>query len=58
MDDETVLKNVLAALCKSTRDATHCDLTKTVDPDGNEREVTGVSFSGGAAPADPPAPSP
>lgn len=56
MDDEAALKDVLAVLCKSSKDATHCELTLIVDPDGNEL-VADVSFAGGAAPAVPEAPA-
>ena len=56
-DNEVALKEVLAALCKSDKYATHCDLTRTVDPEGNEREVEGVTFPGGAATGDSSAPA-
>jgi hypothetical protein len=56
-DNEAALKEVFAALCKSDKFATHCDLTRTVDPDGNEREVQDVTFPGGGAAADGSAPA-
>jgi hypothetical protein len=46
-----VLKAMLAALCASNKDAAGCDMTLSVDPDGNERKVTGVRFAGGNSPA-------
>lgn len=50
MADEETLRLMLAALCLTELQATHCDLTLTVDPDGNERQITDVSFDGGGAP--------
>ncbi len=50
MADEDTLRLMLAALCLTELEATHCDLTLTVDPDGNEREIADVSFEGGGAP--------
>jgi hypothetical protein len=45
---------MLTTLCASNAAALSCDLTLTVDPDGNERKVQGVSFVGGGAPPPPP----
>jgi hypothetical protein len=53
LDDEESLKAMLAAFCLTQEEATRCELTLTVDPEGHERDVTGVSFPGGGAP--PPA---
>ena len=58
MDDEDSLEAMLAAFCLTQKEATHCDLTLTVDPQGHEREVTDVSFAGGGAPAETEAPAP
>ncbi len=50
---ETALGEALRALCAGDEAATHCDLTLVVDPQGNERQVEGVSFPGPAAPPPP-----
>jgi hypothetical protein len=50
MDDEASLKAMLAAFCMTQGEATHCDLTLTIDPEGRESEVVDVSFPGGATP--------
>jgi hypothetical protein len=52
---EAALTAALAALCAGDVEAESCELTLVVDPEGNERQVQGVSFSGGA-PAPPSAP--
>ena len=57
IDNEAALKEVLAALCKSDKDATQCDLTRTVDPEGNEREVEGVTSPAAPQPANSTAPA-
>jgi hypothetical protein len=49
MADETTLKTMLSTLCAATADAESCALLLTVDPDGNERKIEGVTFAGGAA---------
>lgn len=46
---EAALSAALATLCAYEENATTCDLTLIVDPDGNERGVEGVSFAGPAA---------
>ena len=53
---EKTLGDALAAFCAADPTATTCDLVLVIDPDGNERQVTGVIFAGGAAPG--PAPEP
>ena len=47
---EGALTEGLRAFCAADEDATHCDFTLVVDPDGNERIVEGESFPGPAAP--------
>ena len=47
---EASLTQALAAICAGDEGATSCDITMTIDPDGNERIVEGVSFVGPAAP--------
>lgn len=49
MPDEATLQEVLAGLCWFNKDATTCDLTLIVDPDGKEKVVEGMSFPGGAS---------
>jgi hypothetical protein len=51
--NEAALTAALGALCAGNEGATNCDLFKVIDPDGNEREVQGISFPGPAAVADP-----
>jgi hypothetical protein len=46
---ETALNQALAAICAGDEGATSCDVTLTIDPDGNERSPEGVSFAGPAA---------
>jgi len=53
---EKALGEALAAFCAADQAATTCDLVRVVDPDGNERPVTGVIFAGGAAPGSAPEP--
>lgn len=50
---EQALNNALAAICAGDENATHCDLTLLVDPEGNEGTAEGQSFPGGAAPPPP-----
>jgi hypothetical protein len=54
--NEVALTRALAALCANDGEATRCEVTLIVDPDGNERAVEGVGFDGGAAvvPPEPP----
>jgi hypothetical protein len=52
---EASLTEALRALCAGDEGATSCELFKVIDPEGIEREVTGVSFPGPAAPAEPEA---
>jgi hypothetical protein len=47
---ERALKEALAEFCAASSEATGCDLSVVIDPDGNETTVEGVSFPGGAAP--------
>ena len=47
---EASLTRALSAICAGDAGATSCDITMTIDPDGNERTVEGVSFVGPAAP--------
>jgi hypothetical protein len=49
MPDEATLQEVLAGLCWFNKDATSCDLTLIVDPDGKEQVVEGITFPGGAS---------
>jgi hypothetical protein len=55
---EASLTEALRALCAGDEGASGCDLFKVIDPEGNEREVTGVSFPGPAATAQPEPTSP
>ena len=56
MPSEESLQAALAAVCAGDSQATHCDLTLTVDPIGNEREIDATRFPGGGAAPDAPAP--
>jgi hypothetical protein len=47
---EAALSATLAVLCADNEAATSCDLVRTIDPDGNETLVEGVTFPGGALP--------
>jgi hypothetical protein len=48
MSDEASLTEMLKTLCATAMTARSCDLALIVDPDGNERQVEGVSFPGGS----------
>jgi hypothetical protein len=47
---ETALSEALRAFCAADEQASRCDITLIVDPDGNERAIEGRSFPGPAAP--------
>ncbi len=47
---EAALSATLAVLCADNEAATSCDLIRTIDPDGNETLVEGMTFPGGALP--------
>lgn len=51
MPDEATLQEVLAGLCWFNKQATTCDLTLVVDPDGKEKPIEGMAFPGGASDA-------
>lgn len=55
---ETALSEALRAICAGDEDATRCDLTMIIDPEGNERRVEGVSFPGPAGKPTPVEPAP
>ena len=50
--NEKALGDALSALCAADEEAVVCDVTLTVDPDGNEQAVEGMRFAG-AAPMPP-----
>ena len=52
---EASLTRALAAICAGDEGATSCEVTKLIDPVGNERLVEGVSFTGPAATPGPEA---
>lgn len=52
--NEVALTAALGALCAGNEGATNCDVFKVIDPDGNEKEVQGISFPGPAAVVEPP----
>lgn len=59
MPSPKALVDTLQALCAANESAVHCDLSRTIDPAGNERAVEGVRFAGGApAPTPPPSDAP
>jgi hypothetical protein len=47
---ELGLANAMRAYCAGVSNASICDFVTIVDPSGNERQVQGVIFAGGAAP--------
>lgn len=47
---EAALTQAFTAFCAGHPDATSCDLTLVIDPDGNERSIEGVTWAGAAAP--------
>ncbi|MEI9900736.1 MAG: hypothetical protein WDN31_12135 [Hyphomicrobium sp.] len=58
---ETAVLAGLKALCDATDEYTRCDFLSVIDPDGNTREISDVSWpgpaTGGAPPAEEPAPA-
>jgi len=53
--DEVAMQDALRAICAGSEGATHCDLVQIIDPDGNERDIVGISFPGPLAPVSPEA---
>ena len=53
MPDEATLQEVLAGLCWFNKEATSCDLTLIVNPDGKEQAMEGMTFPGGASETGP-----
>jgi hypothetical protein len=49
MPDEATLQEVLAGLCWFNKDATSCDLTLIIDPNGKELALEGMTVPGGAS---------
>ena len=61
-DEQDHIEVALKALCDATDEYTRCDFLSIIDPDGNTREISDVSWpgpaTGGEAPAGPePAPA-
>ena len=51
LGSEAAVGAALKALCDATGEYTRCDFFSVIDPDGNAREVSDVSWSGPATAA-------